>query len=109
MDYIGILKEISVLDIDPNSRGIRMIFQVQVYDEFAFMVEEYRIGAWNLDHAEDYVVDRMVRTYGENSPNFTFHLFAQDGVSYFVESAEIDAARDEFFQSLGLDTPAPVC
>lgn len=86
-----------------------MIYRVEVYDEFSYLVDEYRIGAWNLDHAEEYVAERMVSVYKENSPNFTFYLYEHDGASYSVESAEIEAAREEFFLSLGLDTAGAIC
>lgn len=86
-----------------------MIFQVLVYDEFNELVDDYRIGAWDIDHAEDYVCDKMVAKYGESSPDYTFHLRTFDGMSLGIETADLEAARAEFFKSLGLDTADAVC
>jgi hypothetical protein len=79
-----------------------MIYNVVVHDEYGHPTDVYRIGAWDDDHAEDWVATRLVRTFGANAPYMSYKVFPEGELFLVVPEDEIEDARDAFFEEMGL-------
>lgn len=79
-----------------------MIFNVLIYDDFGHYVEDYRLGAWDEDHAEDIVSTKLVKRFGANAPNMSFILVPEDKIFLPIPDYAVLNARDAFFDGLGL-------
>lgn len=85
-----------------------MIYNVLVYDEYGHLIDLHRIGAWDIDCAEDYTATKLVHRYGVDSLNKNFRLVAEGRLFLRVPADEVAEAREAFFFCLGLDTATSV-
>ena len=80
-----------------------MIYNVLIYDEYGHPIDLYRVGAWHIDHAEDYVSNKVVKRYGQASLDKRFLLIPEGRLFLRVPVEQVSEARDAFFEAIGLD------